>query len=114
MAKFMVLAFTNPIEGKEDEYNDYYDNVAMPVYRGVPNTKVLGRYKALDMKSYEFAMDNQWKYVSLYEIEADNIDDHFKEVWAYIEKAKAEGRYQFNEFIDKSTAFEPVFVKMVE
>jgi hypothetical protein len=31
MKNYVVLALTNPVEGREDEYNKWYNEVAVPV-----------------------------------------------------------------------------------
>ena len=58
MSKYLMLAFTNPVAGKDAEYNDWYDNVAMPVYRTLPGLKPLGRYRSAEIpKAFRFRDD---------------------------------------------------------
>jgi len=110
MAKYMMFAFTNPIEGREAEYNDWYDNVALPVYRSLPGLKPLGRYKLAGLpKAFSFEMDDTWQYMSMYEFTTDDPK-------AFLEKTKeivsSRTDYYFSDAIDKTRFYEPVFVAL--
>lgn len=110
MAKYLVLALANVTEGREHEFHDWYDNVAMPVYRGIEGLHHLGRYRILDLpKRHPFQIDSQWQYLSLYEFETDDLAEFSKLADAAIE---ASPDYHFSEAIDKSTFFEPLFVNI--
>ena len=112
MAKYMMFAFTNPVEGKEEEYNHWYDKVALPVYKDIPDTKTVGRFKAVPHKGYEFERPNDYGYVSVYEIETDDLDAHFKTVKEYLATVGAERGYYFTDTIDKDRFFEPLFIQL--
>jgi hypothetical protein len=73
MAKHVLLALTNPIKGREKEYNQWYDNVAVPTYKSMPGLVPLGRFKAADVPHmFPFEMTNKFQYLSLYYFEADD------------------------------------------
>src|SRR3546814_12907990 len=73
MAKHILLALTNPVEGRDAEYNDWYNNVAYPTYKSLPGLVPLGRFKAVDVPHmFPFEMDNQFQYLSMYYFEADD------------------------------------------
>lgn len=112
MAKYLMMAFTNPVTGREDEYNNWYENVAMPLYKEIPNTKPLGRYKAVPHKGYEFERENDYEYVSLYEIETDDLDAHFNRVKEFLAAEGPKRGYDFSDAIDKDRFFEPLFIKL--
>lgn len=112
MEKYLMFAFTTPVEGKEDEYNHWYDNIALPLYRDIPNTTPLGRYKAVPHKGYEFERGNDYGYVSVYEFEADDLDAHFKVVKEFVATEGPKRGYEFSDTIDKTKFFEPLFVKI--
>lgn len=112
MAVYLALVFTNPIEGCEEEYNKFYNEVAIPVYRSIPNMTVLGRFKSVPCKNYDFQMDLNWDYVSVYQFEAEDPKDFFSESKKFLAEAVERGEYKFNEFIDKETYFEPIYVKL--
>lgn len=110
MAKHILLALTNPVEGRDAEYNDWYNNVAYPTYKSLPGLVPLGRFKAVDVPHmFPFEMDNQFQYLSMYYFEADDAV-------AFMERIKAtfadRPEYVFSEDIDQSRFFEPIFVAM--
>jgi hypothetical protein len=106
MAKYILLAMTNALPGKDAEFNEWYDNTAYPTYKSLPGLVPLGRFKSVDLpKMFPFQMDNQFEYLSLYFFEAD-----------FMEKLKAtfpeRPEYSFSEAIDQDRFFEPVYVAM--
>jgi hypothetical protein len=110
MAKYLLLALTNPVLGREQEYNAWYDNVAVPTYKSLPGLVPLGRFKAIDVPHlFPFEMDNQFQYLSLYYFEADDAT-------SFMETLKASfahrPEYAFSDDIDRSKFFEPIFVAL--
>jgi hypothetical protein len=112
MAKHVILALTNPVSGKDDEFNDWYDNVAVPTYKSLPGLVPLGRFKAVDVPHlFPFELPNEFAYLSLYYFEADDAA-------GFMEKLKASfaerPEYEFSPDIDQTKFFEPVFVALGE
>lgn len=108
MAKYVLLAMTNPVEGRDAEFNDWYDNTAYPTYKSIPGLTPLGRFRAVDVpQMFPFQMKNEFKYLSIYFFETDDVD-------AFMESVKeAFGRnpqYSFSEDIDQGKFFEPIYV----
>jgi hypothetical protein len=71
MAKHIFLAFTNPTERREDDYNDWQDNEHLP--HGLQNPGFVGatRYRLADA---QFApAEGRARYVTVWEIETDDI-----------------------------------------
>jgi len=66
--QFLVL--TNPVEGREDEYNDWYDNVHLDDVLAVDGFVAAQRFRL----STELAgrHPSPWRYLAIYEIEADD------------------------------------------
>ncbi|AWW35558.1 hypothetical protein [Streptomyces cadmiisoli] len=113
MAKYLVLAMTNPLPGRDSEFNEWYDRVAIPAYASLPHVRPLGRYRSVPHDGYEFEMkDIGFEYLSVYEIETDDLEAAFSEVRVALAKATEEGRYHFSQAIDKGRFFEPVFVQI--
>ena len=110
MAQYVLLAMTNPVPGRDAEFNDWYDNVAYPTYKSLPGLVPLGRFKAVDIpKMFPFQMDNQFEYLSIYYFEADDpvtFMDKLKETFP------DRPEYSFSEDIDQSRFFEPIYVAM--
>lgn len=108
MAKHVLLAMTNPVPGKDAEYNDWYNNVAYPTYKSLPGLIPLGRFKAVDVPHmFPFEMDNQFQYLSMYYFEADDavaFMERIKETFQF------RPEYEFSEHIDQTKFFEPIYV----
>jgi len=112
MAKHLLLAFTNPIAGREREYNEWYDNVAYPTYKSIPGLTPLGRFKAASVPHlFPFEMDNQFQYLSLYYFEADDAAAFLEHVKATFAKRP---NYSFSPDIDQTRFFEPIFVALAD
>lgn len=110
VAKHVLLAFTNPLDGREAEYNDWYDKVAYPTYKSLPGLIPLGRFRAVDVPHmFPFEMDNQFQYLSMYYFESDDPV-------AFMERIKAtfadRPEYSFSDDIDQSRFFEPIYVSL--
>ncbi|MGY4785373.1 hypothetical protein ACVH9Z_36520 [Rhodococcus opacus] len=113
MAKHLILAMTNPLPGHDDEFNEWYDNVAIPVYGSLPHVRPLGRFRSVPHDGYEFEMkDIAFEYLSVYEIETDNLEAAFVDIRSALSAATEDGRYHFCEAIDKDRFFEPVYVEV--
>ncbi|MCB2052151.1 MAG: hypothetical protein KDE63_12065 [Novosphingobium sp.] len=110
MAKHLLLAMTNPLPGKDAEFNDWYDNTAYPTYKSLPGLVPLGRFKAVDVpKMFPFQMDNQFAYLSLYYFETDDVESFLEKLKETFPKRP---EYSFSETIDQNKFFEPIYVAM--
>jgi len=110
MARYMMLALTNPVKGCEAEFNSWYDNVAIPAYRNIPGFTTLGRFRLVDLpKQWPFQMDSQWEYLALYSFETDDMAAFGAAAQAAMQGAK---NYSFSDAIDTGAFFEPVFVAL--
>lgn len=71
MAKHVFLAFTNPIEGREDDFNAWQDDVHLPEGMGNEGFTRVTRYRLADA---QFAPgDGRARYLNIWEIESDDI-----------------------------------------
>jgi hypothetical protein len=69
--KYLLFAFSDCKDPKkEKEFNDWYDNMHMPDMLQVPGFVKATRWKSADNKENEIR-----KYLALYELETDNIDE---------------------------------------
>ena len=50
--RFIQIVFSNPAEGKDDEFNDWYDNVHIPDLLAIPGMLSAQRYKLHDAEFY--------------------------------------------------------------
>ena len=66
--KQLVLILTEPTEGNEDEYNDYYENLHLEEVLGTTVLKSAQRFKLVDEAGEACPLP----YVALYEAEVDD------------------------------------------
>ena len=64
---FVVL--TNAVEGREDEYNEWYDDVHLDDVLAVPGFVAAQRFTRVDPTG-----ENPFGHLALYEIETDDIE----------------------------------------
>lgn len=69
MPQYKFIVMTNPVEGREDEYNDWYDNVHLDDVLAVEGFTAAKRYKAAP----EQTGDVPWRYLTIYEIETEDL-----------------------------------------
>ena len=71
MAKFKLIVFSDAAPGREDEYNDWYNNRHLQDVVAVPGFVSAQRFKLNKPMIGQFAT----RYMAIYEIEADNVED---------------------------------------
>ncbi|MDE2597182.1 MAG: hypothetical protein KGL44_09920 [Sphingomonadales bacterium] len=69
MPRYKMIALTNPVEGREDEFNDWYQNVHLPQVCALPGIKGAQRYRSAAALQDPFGR----KYLAVYDIETDNL-----------------------------------------
>ncbi len=97
----MFLVFSNPVEGKEREFNEWYETVHVPELLATGGIVSAQRFDA-----HERAADREaglpppaHRYLTVYEIEGD-ID----ETMAGVGEALESGRLHMGESLDRTTA----------
>lgn len=68
MAKYKFLVLTNPVSGREAEYNDWYDNTHLSDVLRVPGFVAAQRFKC----EVPASDGHVYNYMAIYEIESDN------------------------------------------
>ncbi|MGE6743570.1 hypothetical protein ACQKGC_25160 [Allorhizobium pseudoryzae] len=73
MQKHIFIVYTNAVEGRDDEYNNWYDDQHLNDVLKIPGVVAAQRFAL----SYKQRLDPPfpWKYAAIYEIETDNLDD---------------------------------------
>lgn len=71
MPKFNLLALTNPVEGREDEFNDWYTDVHLADVLKLPGVVAAQRFVLNDKQHRAPPFD--WKYLAVYEIDIDDV-----------------------------------------
>src|SRR5947208_1893739 len=69
MSKHLYVVFTNAAEGREAEFNDWYDNVHLPDLVAIPGVTAATRYEFAPTDPS--APQPPGRYLAIYEIEGD-------------------------------------------
>lgn len=73
--KFIQIVFSNPLQGRDQEFNEWYDSVHIPQLLAIPGMLSAQRYTLLDSEMYRApggrAPDH--RYAIIYEMEG-NVD----------------------------------------
>ena len=85
MTTSLFVVHSNPVEGLEAEFNDWYDNRHLDDILAIPGFTRARRYK---LSAAQFTPFEQFKYLAMYEIEGDPAD-----VMAALQKAIDDGLY---------------------
>ena len=70
MDRSILVVLSNPVEGKEEEYNEWYTNTHLKDVLSIPGFVAAQRFK-LDEKN--LATDTPYRYMAIYEIESEDI-----------------------------------------
>ena len=79
MTKYSFIVFTNPVEGKESEYNDWYNRQHIPDVLNVPGFVSGQRFRLADAQMSRDG-GRAHKYLAIYEIETDDLAGTLKEL----------------------------------
>ncbi len=80
MPRYTFLAFTNPTPGKEDEYNQWYEEHHLKDVLQCPGFVSARRFRLADTQ-FEFnTVQPPYRYLALYEIETDDVAASLKEI----------------------------------
>lgn len=71
MQRYSLIVFTNPVEDREDEYNDWYTNIHLPDVLRVPG--VIGAQRFRRGETQRDAGPYPWRYLAIYECETDDV-----------------------------------------
>ncbi len=77
MAKHHLLAFTNPVAGREEEFNRWYDEQHVPDLLAVPGFVSAQRFALTDATGRD---KPGWSYLAFYELDTDDPDALMAEV----------------------------------
>jgi hypothetical protein len=71
MEKHLLLVMTNPVEGREDEYNDWYSNRHLDDVLKIPGIVAASRYGLSPVQRMTPPLP--WSYFAIYEIETSDL-----------------------------------------
>ena len=89
--KSVLVVFSNPTEGREDEYNEWYDTVHIPEVAAVPGVTSAARFAIDDPTASH-------RYLALYELDRPG-EDVMEEFTTRI----GNGGIQMSDALDMST-----------
>lgn len=71
MPTHKLVVFTNPVEGREQEFDEWYMNTHMPDVLRVPGIRSGQRFAWAHAQAREHAQP--WRYMTLLEIDTDDL-----------------------------------------
>jgi hypothetical protein len=80
VARFSFVVYSNPVAGREQEYNDWYSNQHLKDLRAIPGVIAARRFKLSETQIRGSVPD--YKYLAIYDIEADNVQSFVDEIMA--------------------------------
>ena len=96
MARHLLLVQTNPVAGREDDYNAWYDSVHLREVLEVPEFVAAQRFEVSATRAGDRLPATQ--YLAIYEIETDDIDT------ALARLSKAAATMDISSALDRSSA----------
>ena len=72
MAKYTLMVLTNPVEGREEAFNDWYTNTHIKDVVEVPGIIAAQRFKLAGAQLGP--APHPWSYLALYDVETDNLE----------------------------------------
>jgi hypothetical protein len=78
MAAHVMVVYTNPVAGKEDEYNEWYNNVHLGEVLQTPGMIAARRFRLVDGPG--LGDEPQHSYLAIYEIESDSVRATIKQM----------------------------------
>ena len=70
MPCYKMVVMSRPTEGREDEYNEWYQNVHLKELVALPGFKSARRYRM----ARSLVQGEAWPYMAVYELETEDID----------------------------------------
>jgi hypothetical protein len=64
MAKHKLLVLSNPVAGRDDDFNHWYDTVHLPDVFKVPGVTGAQRFR--------LGEGSQWRYLALYDLDCED------------------------------------------
>jgi hypothetical protein len=78
MARFSFVVYSNPVEGREQEYNDWYTNQHLKDLLAIPGVISARRFKISATQIRGAAQP--YEYLAIYDIEADDVPSFVQEI----------------------------------
>lgn len=106
MPRYKMIALTNPVEGRDDEFNDWYQNVHLHEICAFPGVTGAQRYRMAAPLQEPFKA----RYLAIYDIETDDI----RTTLGAMGQASAAGKMTPCDAADSANAYTVVFEEFGE
>ena len=68
----VLIALTNPVEGREDEFNEWYNKTHLPEVCKIPGITGAKRYRLAG--GQHVPGEKPWRYAATYDIEVEDMN----------------------------------------
>jgi hypothetical protein len=107
MARHTFVVFTNPVEGREDEFNDWYDNRHLPDVLAVQGFVAAQRFR---LSETDPAQEFPHRYLALYEVDTEDLE----KVTLALAAAGDSGAMMISGSLDRPDAIAKYFTPITE
>jgi hypothetical protein len=107
MARHTFVVFSNPTEGREDEYNDWYDNTHLSDVLKVEGFVAAQRFKLAETDPPQ---GFPHRYLALYEVESDDLG----KVAQALSESGGSGAMFISESLDRPDAIAKYFTPITD
>jgi hypothetical protein len=107
MARHTFVVFTNSTEGRDDEFNDWYDNTHLSDVLKVEGFVAAQRFK---LAATDPAQDYPHRYLALYEVDSDDLG----KVAQALSEAGDSGAMFISESLDRPDAVARYFTPITD
>jgi hypothetical protein len=80
VARYLLVVNSNPVEGREQEYNEWYSKRHLADLLALPGVKSARRFVLNDTQVAD--APQLFKYLALYEIESDDLQDFLGQLYS--------------------------------
>ena len=107
MPRYMFVVFTNAVEGRDGEFNDWYTNRHIPDVLTIDGFVAAQRFK---LTATVPKQESAHRYLALYELDTDDLA---KTQQALADASEA-GMFQVTEALDLSTSVATYFTQITD
>jgi hypothetical protein len=102
MAKGVFIVQNAPVDGREDDYNNWYNDVHLPEILQIAGFTSARRFRKLQGEGMP--------YLAMYEVEADDLEA----AQASIGKAAANGELRMSDALDRASSKMALYEQIAE
>ena len=84
-----MIVLSNPTEGREKEYNDWYSGTHVPDMLSVPGVTSAKRFKLSEHQN-PLRGEAKYKYLAIYQVDAEDVDEVIEEIASRVNTPKME------------------------